>query len=95
MLQFPTYLGWCRYEIMHFRGEENCRRDLLSRWRRADTDADGEASGSVGCFEAAAYTSADTVYALPSKTAIKSSQLTALAAEDPVDEVATSCGIAQ
>lgn len=80
---------------MHISGEDNCWGDLLSPWRKVGTGADGGVTGSVGCRNIALCASAVVKYALPSKSAMKSSQLRVLAAEGPVDEVTTSCGTAR
>lgn len=58
----------------------------------AGTDADGEASGSVGCHKIAICACTDTDDARPSKSTIKERQIKALVEEAPVDEANTSCG---
>ena len=46
-LHWQTYLGKLDYQIVHIPGSKNCWGDLLSRWRKLVTEADGEASGPV------------------------------------------------
>lgn len=86
-----TDLTWqFQYGIVRTPNENHCWEGLLPRCKRADMDADGEVSGLVICREIAVHVSADASYALPSKSAIKSSAMQTLGLEVPVHEVTTS-----
>lgn len=75
LLQWRAYREQLRHEITHIPSEENCWSDLLSRWWRTGAKADGEMERSLGIRAAAIYPRADTDVILPSKNAIKASQL--------------------
>lgn len=49
----------------------------------------------MGCRKITAHHSVDANHALPSKSAIKESQLEALAVGEPVDDVGKLCGKAR
>lgn len=83
-------LGQFPDDVMHIPGEDKCSGDLLSRWRRTSADADGELLWWVGYGKIAVCASADVVYALPSKSAMKSSQL-----QTRVQLMTMSCGTAR
>lgn len=60
---------------MHILRKDSCWTELLSWWRRASTEADGEVSGSVAVRRFTVYTLADADYTLQPKGAAKDSQL--------------------
>lgn len=72
-----------------------CWGDLLSRWRKVGTNANGEVAGSLDCRTIVVDVSADADCALPLKNSTKNSQLRGLAAYGPLDEVTTLCGTAR
>lgn len=67
-----SYLAQFQYITMHILREDTYWGDLLSRWGRAGTGADGEVSGSSGCCKIAVSASTHADYSLPTKSAIKS-----------------------
>lgn len=85
-------LGQLLYGVTHIPQEDNYWWDLLSLWNIAGTDANGVVSESVGCAKMSGPKTTDADYALPPQSATKSSQLQ-LAAEDPMNEINTSCGV--
>lgn len=78
---------------MHTPRKDNCRGVMSSRWQNIGTEADCEVSGSLALRKVAVYACEDADYTLPSKRAVKSSQLEALAAMKSVSEIHTPFGV--